>query len=154
MSSYGNCYKDPLSCKPTLVMIILGNITLMLNSLCYLGLTSMIGKSASSGDYTAGHAFALLLSVTGFVICMVVVAGAVFRIGGFDWVAKQPLLRTTFIVPSLVAVLLIGFLSQGDNPLIVQILGKKAAVWLLIPLLTAGTVILTGGLPKSSTVRR
>lgn len=133
-------------------MIILGNIALTLTSLGYFGLTSMIGKSAPSGPYAAGHAFVLLLSVTGFIVCMIVVAGAVFRIGGFDWVSKQPLLRTTFIVPGLVTILLIGFLSQGDNPLIVQMLGKKAAVWLLIPLLTAGTVLLTGGLPKSSTL--
>lgn len=125
-------------------MIFLENSILQLTTLCHFDcLISIAEQSTPSDNYMAVHSFLLLLSVTGFVMCMVVIAGAIFKIRGFDWISKQPMLRTTFVVPSLVAILLISFLSQGEAPWIVQLLGKKAAVWLLIPLLTAGTVIFT-----------
>ncbi|WP_428656822.1 hypothetical protein [Runella sp.] len=130
-------------------MIFLGNNALTLTSVCHFSFSSMVEQSTPSDNYMAVHSFLLLLSVTGFVVCMFVIAGAIFKISGLDWISKQPMLRTTFVVPSLIAILLISFLSRGEAPWIVQLLGKKAAVWLLIPLLTAGTVILTTTFPKS-----
>lgn len=61
-------------------MIILGNIALSPASACYFGFTSMIEKSAPSDQFATGHAFTHLLSVTVFLMCMVLIAVTIFRI--------------------------------------------------------------------------
>lgn len=126
-------------------MNIIGNLSLVIITLCYFGLASMVGKPIPGGDRGMGNALALFSLFIGLAIGLIVITVIIFLKGGFEWVSNSPSLRNSLVVVGIVSLLVMAFytaMGEGGAPWIVKFLGKYTIVWLMPPVLVGGFMLL------------
>ncbi|MDX1911637.1 MAG: hypothetical protein SFV22_09150 [Saprospiraceae bacterium] len=86
-------------------MTILGYVFLSIATLLYLiAFSSLFVKSPpSGGDAVAGYAWMILFFNLAFFICMILVATAIYRTGGFDWVSPNGSTRLFLVCFGVIA---------------------------------------------------
>lgn len=130
-------------------MNIIGNLALILTTLCYFGLASMAGKPIPGGDRGMGHGLALFFLFIGLTIGLIVITVIIFLKGGFGWVSNSSTLRNSLIIVGLSSLLVMAFytaMGEGGAPWIVKFLGKYTIVWLIPPFLVGGFMLLNNSL--------
>lgn len=130
-------------------MNIIGNLALIITTLCYFGLASMAGKPIPGGDRGMGHALALLFLFAGLVVGLIIAIVIIFLKGGFDWVSTTNSLRNSLVVAGIASLLVMVFytaMGEGGAPWIVKFLGKYTIIWLMPPVLAGGFMLLNPSL--------
>ncbi|WP_428656825.1 hypothetical protein [Runella sp.] len=130
-------------------MNIIGNLALILTTLCYFGLASMAGKPIPGGDRGMGHGLALFFLFIGLTIGLIVITVIIFLKDGFEWVSNSSTLRNSLIVVGISSLLVMAFytaMGEGGAPWIVKFLGKYTIVWLIPPFLVGGFMLLNTSL--------
>ncbi len=130
-------------------MNILGNLALIITTLCYFGLASMAGKPSPGGDAGVGHAFAIFFLFVGLVVGLIITTGIIFIKGDLEWVSTIPSLRNSLVVAGIASLLVMAFytaMGEGGAPWIVKFLGKYTIVWLIPPVLVGGFMLLNPSL--------
>jgi predicted DCC family thiol-disulfide oxidoreductase YuxK len=130
-------------------MNIVGNLALIITTLCYFGLASMAGKPMPGGDRGMGHALALLFLFAGLAIGLLVVTVVIFLKDGFGWVSIIPSLRNSLVAAGIASLLVMAFytaMGEGGAPWIVKFLGKYTILWLIPPVLVGGFMLLNPSL--------
>ena len=130
-------------------MNIIGNLALIITTLCYFGLASMAGKPSPGGDAGVGHAFALFFLFVGLIVGLIIATGIIFLKGDFGWVSTIPSLRNSLVLAGIASLLVMAFytaMGEGGAPWIVKFLGKYTIIWLMPPVLVGGFMLLNPSL--------
>lgn len=131
-------------------MNIIGNLALIITTLCYFGLASMAGKPIPGGDRGMGHALALLFLFAGLAIGILVVTVIIFLKDGFGWVSTTGSQRNSLVVVGVAALLILAFYTamgnDGGAPWVVKFLGKYTIIWLIPPVVAGALVLLNPSL--------
>ncbi|MBK8706799.1 MAG: hypothetical protein IPN33_26620 [Saprospiraceae bacterium] len=80
-------------------MTLLGNFFLVIAALVSILLINLIyGHHNRSGDAGVGYAWALLIALGAFVVCMGIVALSIGVKGGYAWVGPSGAMRTVWVL--------------------------------------------------------
>lgn len=88
-------------------MAILGNFTLALATLVYIGMLSLLFGRMPSGDAVVGYAWSVIIYNLIFAISMIATAGAIGATGGFAWIPGSGSARFGWVAFSLVSAIII-----------------------------------------------
>jgi hypothetical protein len=99
-------------------MIVSGNILLAIAAIMFLYVCNLIFfKSVPGGDAGVGYAWALIIGVFIFSLCLGIVAAIIGAKGGFAWVGSNSGQRTTLVLIGLLVLLVgNGFFMMGEYP--------------------------------------
>ncbi len=128
-------------------MAIIGNILLVIATLIFFALASILLSKAPKGDGLMGYAWGIIILNIAFLICMILVTLIVAGKGGFEWVAEKKSNRFWFVTIGLLTAIITAALSglfkyeSGPVPSLIRI--YSAFVPLLVPVvLIAASVVL------------
>ncbi|MCK6693032.1 MAG: hypothetical protein L6Q97_13150 [Thermoanaerobaculia bacterium] len=131
-------------------MVFLGNFFLGLATLFFFGLFyNLLFKKMPGGDAGVGHAWAILILVAGFCVCMAIVAAIIGQKGGFAWLGSSSTMRFLTATGGFLLTLA-GFFfyteTGGGGSGISGIIRKISVVLLPLLLLGWGAIHLNDGL--------
>jgi len=134
-------------------MATIGNFFLGIAVLCFLWIAYYAyGSHPRSGDAGVGHAWALLIGVFGFVVCLGIVTILIGVNGGFSWVGSSGTTRLLFVLAGfIISMWGVVFFSMGEGvgglPKVVGFFVK------LLPVLSVLSVLMSAFLLLNVSVR-
>lgn len=131
-------------------MTLIGNIFLVVATLIFFGLSSMLisKQTPPTGDYGVGYAWLLIVGNLAFTVCMAIVAVIIASNGGFSWIGGQSSSRSLIVLLAFVLAMVGNFFfamkeGMGFLPSSVrQILQHYVPVLLPILLLASSAILL------------
>ncbi len=98
-------------------MIVLGNLLLAIAALVFFLLAkSILFTKMPGGDAGVGYAWALIIGVLAFSICMAAVTAIIGSQGGFSWVGSPGGSRTMLVLAGFVLIMVgNGFFMAGEG---------------------------------------
>ncbi|MBK9151836.1 MAG: hypothetical protein IPM26_12940 [Saprospiraceae bacterium] len=133
----------------------IGNLLIGISGLLFMiALHLLYGNHTKSGDAGVGYAWSLLLTLSGQVICLTIVALITAKKGGFSWIVGAGSGRTLFIIAGfLLAIWGIAFFSMGEGtghlPVFIRSLLKILPPVLYLSVLAASVLLLNIPLRQS-----
>lgn len=136
---------------------LIANICLSATALIFLLMVTELHLKPAprGGDYTVGHAWAVMILIFAFFISVALATAAIGARGGFQWVASSGTARFALVALGLLAIALavgMGSAGPGEGPRVLRPVAFLLAVVVPLALIPAGFLLandpLPGGVPS------